>query len=829
MARLADSSVLSVGTHKVTTVKFLSEGGFSQIYEVKMDPPEGGSDIGCLKQVIVPDKSGLNTLRKEVDVMKILRKARNIVRYYDLNAERLADGSYQVLVLMELCPNQLLLDYMNTRIRLKLAEAEILKIMLDITVGLYEMHRLKLVHRDIKIENVLIDAHNVFKLCDFGSVAAPIRPPRNQQEFQALSHDILYQTTPQYRAPEMVDLYRGFPIDEKADIWALGCFLYKLCYYTTPFEANGDIAILHASFQFLPAPAFSGDLKNLIIIMLQENPVYRPNVVQILMLLCRLQHTEFSELNIEDFYQAGEYNFQALHEMQKQKQNELLKQQQYYYEQQKQQFELQKSQHGSQVNLTAPLTHTGAPTPVAGIPAVDQQSAHNEKRPAELVKAAQRENIVAAESKPVLIEGSPAVIQHGQFEDSSQLKAHEERKDVPLIVEPISQKLVSSGLLNSDPGSDFAKSSEEDSDVDLAEFANLEDAEVRYPSLDAFDVSTATGGMKTLDPISKVKSAVSVSAQSPRLSFEEPRTQRKPSEFESKEAWEKRATTIDKKAEILVEDIFTRAEPQQAPERMSPPEAKSAPLDIMPEAKKDEHKTLEKSPGLVSPDPRTRSAEAKKYPIQRVPAIDSAPLASAFIPKPQPVYLLSSYNVGKSQHAERRESSNPWGDVLRQKTPAFETSTDYDLAQHVANVSLDDHPHKLSAEIDRNLIDLEVGLSSSSSGSDVPPPLPPHPVKQDYARYEEVSLLDMDIDEKKKTSTLPVFKKKIAEVLSQLRLDFREEVIDFASDDENTNSEMSRMAIRNSLRKPKSRKLSEYKRSESTDSRKRLSFFGNPD
>ena len=38
-----------------------------------------------------------------------------------------------------------------------------------------------------------------------------------------------------YRSPEMVDLYSNKPINTKSDIWALGCLLYKLCYYSTPF------------------------------------------------------------------------------------------------------------------------------------------------------------------------------------------------------------------------------------------------------------------------------------------------------------------------------------------------------------------------------------------------------------------------------------------------------------------------------------------------------------------------------------------------------------------------------------------------------------------
>lgn len=178
--KLPEGTILQVGKHKATIVKYLSEGGFAHIYKVTIDPSENDSNIACLKRVIILDKNGLNELRKEVEVMKTLRHSSNIVKYYDSHAERLDNGTYQVLVLMELCPNGSLLDYMNQHIKTKLTEPQILKIMLDICQGIYEMHKLKLIHRDIKIENVLIDSKNGFQLCDFGSTAVPTMAPQDQ-------------------------------------------------------------------------------------------------------------------------------------------------------------------------------------------------------------------------------------------------------------------------------------------------------------------------------------------------------------------------------------------------------------------------------------------------------------------------------------------------------------------------------------------------------------------------------------------------------------------------------------------------------------------------
>lgn len=335
LKRLPKGTRLTVGKHRIVVLEYLAEGGFAHIYKVGIDPVEL-ENVGCLKRVIIPDKFGLDQLRREVEVMKQLRNSRSIVTYYDSHAERLDSGEYQVLVLMELCPHKSLLDFMNDKIKTKLSVLEILNIMFDISIGVYEMHKLKMVHRDIKIENVLIDRNHHYKLADFGSTSAPIPPPRSQNEFQALARDIMYQTTPQYRSPEMIDLYRGIPIDEKSDIWALGCFLYKLCYYTTPFDTNGDIAILHASYQFPSHPKYPGDLQNLIIILLQENPLFRPNIVQVIELVCKLLHRDFAKIDVDDIYNAGPYNFEVLHAYQEHRRNDVLLQQQLYYQQQKQ-------------------------------------------------------------------------------------------------------------------------------------------------------------------------------------------------------------------------------------------------------------------------------------------------------------------------------------------------------------------------------------------------------------------------------------------------------------------------------------------------------------
>ena len=155
---------------------------------------------------------------------------------------------------------------MNRRLRERLTEAEILQIFVDVCEGVAYMHnsRPPVLHRDLKVENILQSSPTSFKLCDFGSATNVGNPPTNTQEIRILEADLNRHTTLQYRAPEMVDVYSKRPINEKSDVWALGVLLYKLCYYTTPFEEHGPLAIINVQYRTPPFPSYSQDMNMLI-------------------------------------------------------------------------------------------------------------------------------------------------------------------------------------------------------------------------------------------------------------------------------------------------------------------------------------------------------------------------------------------------------------------------------------------------------------------------------------------------------------------------------------------------------------------------------------
>ncbi|KAI7898850.1 kinase-like domain-containing protein [Cokeromyces recurvatus] len=197
---------------------------------------------------------------------------------------------------MEYCPGGGVIDLMNRRLQQRLTEPEILKIFSDVAEALAYLHYCNppVLHRDLKIENILILNDHHYKLCDFGSASLSKGNyiPTTIKDIQKIEEDIQRHTTLQYRAPEMIDIYQKRPINEKADIWAMGVLLYKLCYYTTPFEEEGQLAILNARYTIPNTPIFTEGLRHLIISMLQEDQNLRPNIYQVLRTVCHLRGVE---------------------------------------------------------------------------------------------------------------------------------------------------------------------------------------------------------------------------------------------------------------------------------------------------------------------------------------------------------------------------------------------------------------------------------------------------------------------------------------------------------------------------------------------------------
>ncbi|KAG9314151.1 hypothetical protein JVU11DRAFT_4937 [Chiua virens] len=291
---LLPGQTISVNKYTVQVEKYLSQGGFSYVYLVRTATLVYNTTHHVLKRIAVPNEALLSEVKKEVDIMRVLKGHPNIVHLIDAAWHRMSNGQYEVFILMEFCPGGGIIDMMNRRLRERLTEAEILQIFVDVLEGVAAMHNLRpaLLHRDLKVENILQSSSTSFKLCDFGSATPITRPPSTTQEIRALEADLNRHTTLQYRPPEMIDPHLRRPIDEKSDVWALGVLLYKLCYYTTPFEEHGPLAILNVQYRIPPYPVYSPQLNGLIVSMLREHGTQRPSVFELLTQVHRMRGTK---------------------------------------------------------------------------------------------------------------------------------------------------------------------------------------------------------------------------------------------------------------------------------------------------------------------------------------------------------------------------------------------------------------------------------------------------------------------------------------------------------------------------------------------------------
>ncbi|PUZ70063.1 hypothetical protein GQ55_2G194700 [Panicum hallii var. hallii] len=235
-----EGRTIDVGNVKVHVRDAIAEGGFSCVYAARdmVNPAKQYA----LKHVIVQDEESMELVRKEITVMRSLKGHPNVVM---LVAHVILDmgRAREALLVMEFCEKSLV-SVLEDRGAAYFEEEKVALIFRDVCNAVFAMHcqTPPLAHRDLKAENVLLGADGAWKLCDFGSVSTNHKCFDKPEEMGIEEDNIRKHTTPAYRAPEMWDLYRREVISEKVDIWALGCLLYRICYFKSAFDdARPDI------------------------------------------------------------------------------------------------------------------------------------------------------------------------------------------------------------------------------------------------------------------------------------------------------------------------------------------------------------------------------------------------------------------------------------------------------------------------------------------------------------------------------------------------------------------------------------------------------------
>lgn len=278
----------TVGRYTVTVEDILAEGGFAIVYLVKGN---NGTRY-ALKIMYVNNEQDLNVAKREIQIASNLSGHKNIIGYVDSSLNATGRGVYEVLLLMPYCQNNVL-GLMKARGKANFTEQEVLSIFCDTCEAVSRLHHCQtpIIHRDLKVENILVGENGNYVICDFGSATGRILNPSTLGA-TAVEEEIKRYTTLSYRSPEMVDMYSGKPITTKADIWALGCLLYKLCFFTLPF-GESTLAIQSGNFSIPDNSRYSKALHQLIRFMLEPEAEKRPDIFQV-------AYVAFSILNREN-------------------------------------------------------------------------------------------------------------------------------------------------------------------------------------------------------------------------------------------------------------------------------------------------------------------------------------------------------------------------------------------------------------------------------------------------------------------------------------------------------------------------------------------------
>ncbi|KAH0981534.1 hypothetical protein GBA52_008711 [Prunus armeniaca] len=270
---------IDIGNLKIHVKNAIAEGGFSCVYLAR-DAVHVSKQY-ALKHIICNDEEMLELVMKEISVMKLLRGHPNVVT---LHAHTFLDmgRTKEALLVMEFCDKSLV-NVLESRGVGFFDEKQALAIFRDVCNAVFAMHSQSppIAHRDLKAENLLLGSDGLWKLCDFGSISTNHKRFERPEEMGIEEDNIRKHTTPAYRAPEMWDLFRRELINEKVDIWALGCLLFRICYFKSAFDGESKLQILNGNYRIPELPKYSSFITDLIRDMLQSSPDDRPDITQV--------------------------------------------------------------------------------------------------------------------------------------------------------------------------------------------------------------------------------------------------------------------------------------------------------------------------------------------------------------------------------------------------------------------------------------------------------------------------------------------------------------------------------------------------------------------
>lgn len=203
----------------------LGKGAFAKVYKMTcLETNEQFAGKIVSKNFLLKNRAK-QKLMSEIKVHRTLHHT-NIVQFFNY----FEDEEY-LYILVEICTNQSLSDLIRRRKRITELEAQ--SYLLQVIQGMKYLHSHRVIHRDIKLANILISENMEIKLGDFGLAA--------KLEYDGERKRTICGT-PNYMAPEILDGKFGHSYE--CDVWSFGVLMYTLLIGRPPFE-TGDVKMTY--------------------------------------------------------------------------------------------------------------------------------------------------------------------------------------------------------------------------------------------------------------------------------------------------------------------------------------------------------------------------------------------------------------------------------------------------------------------------------------------------------------------------------------------------------------------------------------------------------
>lgn len=207
---------------KYKILEAIGEGSFGRVFRGKCLIT---GQIFALKFIPKRNKveRELRSLRRECEIQQGLAHPNIVLMLDSFETEN------EVVAVSEYMPGQL---FQLLESNGPLAERRVQQISCDLVSAIYYLHSQRILHRDIKPQNILLSQDGVAKLCDFGF-----------SRKMGINTYVLTSVkgTPLYMAPELIE---EKPYDHTADLWSLGCILYELLQGSPPFCTSSIVKLV---------------------------------------------------------------------------------------------------------------------------------------------------------------------------------------------------------------------------------------------------------------------------------------------------------------------------------------------------------------------------------------------------------------------------------------------------------------------------------------------------------------------------------------------------------------------------------------------------------